>query len=197
MKIVGLTGGIGSGKTTVAGFFRDFGVPVYIADDAGKRLMKTSAEIKKAIISLFGEKAYDNDTPNRKFIASQVFNDSEQLKKLNQIIHPAVEKDFHQWVKEQSYEYVIYEAAILFETGSYKKCDFSILVTAPQELRIERLQERDNSSRSEIKERMNNQWSDEKKEKLADFIIKNEELSQTRLQVEHIHDKILKAGKNC
>lgn len=197
MKIVGLTGGIGSGKTTVAGFFKELGIPVYIADDAGKRLMNTSAEIRKKIISIFGNDAYHGKTPNRKLIASKVFNDAALLEKLNQIIHPAVEADFNVWLKEQSASYVIYEAAILFETGSYKKCDLNILVAAPQKLRIERLQKRDNSSASEIKQRMDNQWSDEKKTRLADFIIKNVELEQTRLQVEDIHDKILKAGKNC
>lgn len=196
MKVVGLTGGIGSGKTTVAGFFRELGIPVYIADEAGKRLMNTSSEIKQAITELFGEESYNGNSPNRKFIASRVFNDKAQLEKLNKIIHPAVEADFKDWLSAQLADYVIYEAAILFETGSYKKCDLNILVTAPQTLRIDRLQKRDNSSREEIKQRMDNQWSDAEKSELADFIIKNEELQQTRLQVEHIHGEILKAGKN-
>lgn len=196
MKIVGLTGGIGSGKTTVARFFEKLDIPVYIADEAGKRLMNSSDEIRVKIIDLFGEAAYEGSVPQRKYIASKVFNDSELLSRLNQIIHPAVEADFKNWLTEQSSEYVIYEAAILFETGGYKKCDFSILVKAPQKLRIERLQKRDNSSKEEIKQRMNNQWSDEKKSELADFIINNEDLTQTKLQVEHIHSEILKAGKN-
>lgn len=197
MMVIGLTGGIGSGKTTVAGFFKERGIPVYIADDAGKRLMSTSVEIRNSIIELFGAEAYKGDTPDRKLIASKVFNDKEQLSKLNQIIHPAVEKDFKEWLSDQSSEYVIYEAAILFEAGGYKKCDYSILVTAPKKLRIQRLQKRDDSSVEEIQERMNNQWSDEKKSKMADFLINNEELAQTKLQVEHIHQEILKAGKNC
>ena len=196
MKIVGLTGGIGSGKTTVARFFEKLDIPVYIADEAGKRLMNSSDEIRVKIIDFFGEAAYEGSVPQRKYIASKVFNDSELLSRLNQIIHPAVEADFKNWLTEQSSEYVIYEAAILFETGGYKKCDFSILVKAPQKLRIERLQKRDNSSKEEIKQRMNNQWSDEKKSELADFIINNEDLTQTKLQVEHIHSEILKAGKN-
>jgi len=196
MKVVGLTGGIGSGKTTVAGFFKELNIPIYIADEAGKRLMNTSSEIRQEIIALFGEEAYQDTLPDRKFIASKVFNDKDLLSKLNKIIHPAVEKDFKNWLKDQSSEYVIYEAAILFETGGYKKCDFSILVTAPQKLRIERLQKRDDSSVEEIKERMNNQWDDEKKSQMADFLINNRELAQTKLQVEHIHHQILKAGKN-
>lgn len=197
MKITGLTGGIGSGKTTVAGFFRKLGVPVYIADDAGKRLLNTSEEIRERVIALFGDQAYSGNNPNRQFIASRVFNNTVMLEKLNAIIHPAVEADFKNWLSGQKADYVIYEAAILFETGSYKKCDFNILVTASQKLRIERLQKRDQSSVEEIEQRMSNQWSDEKKRKLADFIIKNEDLRQTRLQVEHIHEEILKAGKNC
>jgi len=196
MKIVGLTGGIGSGKTTVAGFFKELNIPVYIADDAGKRLMNTSSEIRQEIIDLFGEQAYKEDLPDRKFIASKVFNDKDLLSKLNKIIHPAVAADFQKWVKKQHSAYVIYEAAILFETGGYKKCDFSILVTAPKEMRIQRLQKRDDSSEKEIEERMNNQWSDKKKSSMANFLINNEELTQTKQQVEHIHDKILKAGKN-
>ncbi|MCB7479675.1 dephospho-CoA kinase [Christiangramia sediminis] len=196
MKVVGLTGGIGSGKTTVAGFFKELNIPIYIADEAGKRLMNTSSEIRQEIIALFGEEAYQDTLPDRKFIASKVFNDKDLLSKLNKIIHPAVEKDFKTWLKDQSSEYVIYEAAILFETGGYKKCDFSILVTAPQKLRIDRLQKRDNSSVEEIKERMNNQWNDVKKSQMADFLINNKELAQTKLQVEHIHHQILKAGKN-
>lgn len=197
MKVVGLTGGIGSGKTTVAGFFKELNIPVYIADEAGKRLMNTSSEIRQEIIDLFGDKAYQDNLPDRKFIASKVFNDKGLLSQLNKIIHPAVERDFKDWLKDQSSEYVIYEAAILFETGGYKKCDFNILVTAPRKLKIERLQKRDKSSVEEIKDRMNHQWDDEKKSQMSDFLINNRELAQTKLQVEHIHHQILKAGKNC
>ncbi len=197
MKIIGLTGGIGSGKTTVAGFFKDLNIPVYIADEAGKRLMNTSEEIREKIIALFGEEAYQKKEPNRGYIASRVFKNTGLLKKLNAIIHPAVAKDFEDWKAAQQAEYVIYEAAILFETGSYKNCDFSILVTAPKEIRIKRIQERDGSTTEEIEARMNNQWSDEEKAGLADFIIENEDLHQTKLQVEHINSEILKAGKNC
>ncbi len=197
MKIIGLTGGIGSGKTTVAGFFKELGIPVYIADEAGKRLLATSAEIRKKVIALFGEKAYLEKEPDRKFIASQVFNDKEKLQQLNYVIHPAVAEDFKDWLEKQKSDYIIYEAAILFESGGYKKCDLSILVTASKESRIERLQKRDDSSVEEIEARMNNQWSDERKMKMADFLIKNEELTQTKQRVKHIHTEILKAGQNC
>ena len=194
--VVGLTGGIGSGKTTVAGFFKEKNVPVYIADDAGKRLLETSAEIKEHVIKLIGEKAYTNNTPNRKYIASVVFKNSEKLEALNEIIHPAVAEDFENWLRKQKAAYVIYEAAILFEAGGYKKCDINILVTATKEEKLKRLQERDQSTISEIEARMEKQWSDEQKRKLADFEIENHDLTLTRSRVDELHEIILKRGKN-
>lgn len=194
MKILGLTGGIGSGKTTVAGFFRDLGVPVYIADDEAKVLMNADPQLKAAIIDLFGERAYKKDVLNRKWIASQVFNDQEKLEKLNAIVHPAVVKHFEQWKLEQKSAYVVYEAAILFEKGGYKKCDFNLMITAPRERKIQRLQKRDNSTIEEIEARMNNQWPDEKKAKLADFVIKNIDISKTREEVFSIHRKLLNSA---
>lgn len=196
MKVVGLTGGMGSGKTTVAGFFRELGVPVYIADEAGKRLMDTSVEVKSQIIQAFGKEAYSDGKLNRKFIASKVFNDSEELEKLNKIVHPAVVGDFEKWKSIQTSAYVIYEAAILFETGGEARCDWVILVTAPKEIRIQRLQKRDQSTVEEIEARLKHQWSDEKKRSLADFEIKNDDLSYTKEQVRNIHEIILNAIKN-
>lgn len=192
MKIVGLTGGIGSGKTTVANFFRELGAPVYIADDEAAKLMHTDALLKKKIIAIFGEKSYRDGILNKEFIASHVFNNKEQLKKLNAIVHPAVERHFKEWKKEQYASYIIYEAAILFETGSYKKFDFNILVTAPQDERIKRIQQRDNSQINEIKARMANQWPDSKKENLADFVLNNINISNTKKEVIKIHQFLLK-----
>ncbi|MGB7842156.1 MAG: dephospho-CoA kinase [Salinimicrobium sp.] len=194
MKILGLTGGIGSGKTTVAGFFRDLGVPVYIADDEAKVLMNAEPQLKTAIIDLFGEKAYKENRLNRKWIASQVFNDKEKLEKLNAIVHPAVGKHFEQWKLEQKSAYVVYEAAILFEKGGYKKCDLNLMITAPSERKIHRLQKRDNSTIEEIEARMNNQWPDERKAKLADFVIENIDISRTREEVLSIHRKLLNSA---
>ncbi|MCL6217721.1 dephospho-CoA kinase [Zunongwangia pacifica] len=193
---VGLTGGIGSGKTTISNMFKELGVPVYIADDAGKELMNTSAEIRQKIIQLLGEESYQNDQPNRPFIASKVFQDKNLLEKLNAIIHPAVAQHFREWFAAQSSAYIVYEAAILFEKGSYKDFDYSILVTAPKETRIQRVLKRDHTSREQIEARMNNQWSDEKKEKLADFVIKNEEIEESKKQVIHLNEIILKSAKN-
>ena len=196
MMVVGLTGGIGSGKTTVANYFKDLGVPIYIADIAGKSLMETSTTIKQDIIELLGAEAYNDDLPDRKWIASVVFKDPSKLEDLNKIIHPAVKKDFEEWKLQQTSDYVIYEAAILFEMGGYKACDKTILVTAPMKLRVKRLQNRDGSSVEEIQLRMNNQWSDEKKSALADFVIENVNLNQTKAQVKKLHQIILKTIKN-
>ncbi len=196
MKIVGLTGGIGSGKTTVAGFFKDLGIPVYIADDAGKRLLAENSDIREKVSKLLGVAAYNEQVPDRKYIANRVFKDKDLLEKLNAIIHPAVASDFQDWVSKQTSEYIIYEAAILFEAGGYKKCDLSILVTAPHELKIGRLQKRDDSTVEEIEARMGHQWPDEKKAKLADFLIENKDLKQTKQEVSDIHIQILKAREN-
>lgn len=194
MKVLGLTGGIGSGKTTVAGFFRELGIPVYIADTEAKQLMTSNEKVRSAIIDLFGEEAYEGALPDRKYIASRVFKDKEQLEKLNNIIHPAVARDFEAWKKIQHAPYVVYEAAILFEKGGYKKCDFNLLITAPLESRVRRLRERDKSTLEEIEARMSNQWSDEEKTKLADFIIENRELSKTRQAVGQLHQTLLESA---
>jgi dephospho-CoA kinase len=196
MKVIGLTGGMGSGKTTVANFFKELGIPVYIADDEAKSLMNTSTEVKSKIIGILGEKAYPNGILDRKYVAAQVFNSAEKLEKLNHIVHPAVATDFENWKNSQNSPYVIYEAAILFEKGGHKKCDTVILVTAPYEERIKRLKSRDKSSEEEIDARMKHQWSDSKKRKLADFEIKNSILRNTRQQVRKLHEIILISDKN-
>ncbi len=195
MKIIGLTGGMGSGKTTVANFFKELGVPVYIADVAGKNLMNTNVELKAKIISLFGERAYNNELLDRQFIAEKVFNAPDKLQQLNNIVHPAVGLDFENWKNKQKSPYVIYEAAILFESGGYKKCDFIILVTAPIEERIKRLQDRDQSSLEEIEARIKHQWSDDEKRKLSDFEIINKNLSSTKNQVRNLHEILINTRK--
>ena len=195
MKVIGLTGGMGSGKTTVANFFKELGVPVYIADDAAKNLMNTSTEVKSKIIDLLGEKAYPDGVLDRKYVAAQVFDSAEKLEKLNGIVHPAVATDFENWKNSQNFPYVIYEAAILFEKGGNKKCDAVILITAPYRDRIKRLQQRDKSSEKEIEARMKHQWSDSKKRKLADFEIKNLNIANIREQVRKLHEILLSSYK--
>lgn len=187
MKVLGLTGGIGSGKTTVANFFKELGVPVYIADDEAKKLMNSDPDVQNKVKKVFGEEAYENGSLNRKFLADRVFKDKNLLEQLNSIVHPAVGKHFLKWKQGQDSDYVVYEAAILFEKGGYKKCDRNLLITAPLGERIQRLVERDHASPEEIEARMNNQWPDEKKAALADFIIENKELSITRDEVRKIH----------
>ena len=194
MKVIGLTGGIGSGKTTVANMFRELGVPVYIADDEAKRLMNSNEKVREQIIDLFGREAYTTSGLNRNYIASKVFTDTQLLDRLNAIVHPAVGLDFQKWKKQQVTPYIIYEAAILFEKGGYKNCDYNLLVTAPVDLRIDRIKLRDNTNFEEIQARMNNQWTDKKKEKLADFIIQNVDISKTRQDVRQIHETFLKSA---
>ncbi len=190
MKIVGLTGGIGSGKTTVAKLFSELGVPVYIADVEAKRLTNSSVVIRRKLTKLLGDEAYINGSLNRKFVADKIFTNEALLNAVNAIIHPEVAADFKKWALEQKTNYVIKEAAILFESGGYKQCDLVILVIAPKAVRIERIMMRDGATEDEIEQRMNNQWSDLKKKKFADIIIENIEMENTRRQVESIHNSL-------
>jgi len=191
LKIIGLTGGIGSGKTTVAMLFRALGVPVYIADDEAKKLMSTSKIIKRKLLKLLGEKAYENGLLNRKYVSDIIFEDPLILEKVNAIVHPKVAEHFKRWVKKQNFSYCIKEAAILFESGGYKDCDLIILVTAPKEERIKRVLKRDHVTKSDIELRMKHQWTDEAKEKLADIIIKNTSLEDTKSFVKKIHKSLI------
>ena len=193
MIIVGLTGGIGSGKTTVAKQFMKLGVPVYIADEEAKKLMNRSKIIRRKLIQLFGDHVYLNNELNKPFIADIIFNDKLFLKKMNAIIHPRVAKHFAKWVLKQKTQYVIKEVAILFENGGYKTCDYVITVTAPKKLKIERLLQRDNTTKANIEAIMKNQWSDEEKAERSHFIIENINLENTKKQVLNIHNKIIKA----
>ena len=194
MIVVGLTGGIGSGKTTVANLFRSHGVPVYIADDEARVLTDTSDEIKNGIIAAFGRDLYNEGQLDRKKLASIVFNAPDKLEQLNGIIHPVVRAHFESWLQKQNAPYVIYEAAILFETGAYENFDYTILVTADQNERIKRLLIRDGGTEEEILARMNNQWSDEQKRVYADMEIENMNPEEVKLQVWQIHKKFVEKG---
>ena len=190
-KIIGLTGGIGSGKTTVANYFKSCGFPIYIADDEARKIME-SAAIIKAIKDSFGTAVFENEILNREELAKIVFNNPERLEKLNSIVHPAVKKHFEQWLlQNQAAPYVIYEAAILFESGRYKDCDIIITVTAPIESRIERVIKRDKTTRELVLKRINAQWTDEKRISKSDFIIENISVETTKLEIDRIL-KILK-----
>ncbi|SDX14098.1 dephospho-CoA kinase [Aequorivita viscosa] len=191
MKIIGLTGGIGSGKTTVAKMFAELGIPVYNSDVEAKILTNTSEAIRKELILLLGDETYKNGKLDRKFLADKIFNDKVLLQKVNAIIHPKVGEHFKNWVANQTAPYVIKEAAILFESGSNVQCDLVILVTASKKERIRRVMDRDQVSKTEVEARMNNQWNDSEKIKLSNFVIQNETLPETKMQVETIHSQLI------
>jgi dephospho-CoA kinase len=182
-KVIGLTGGIGSGKTTVANLFSTFGIPVYITDLEAKRLMESDLiliQIKK----LFGESVFENGVLSREKLSQIVFNNKEKLEQLNKIVHPAVKQHFKNWVLEnQKALFVIYESAILFESGSYKECDYIINVVSPIEVRIQRVIKRDNTTREKVLERMKNQWNDEEKSSKSDFVIENSSVERLKLDI--------------
>lgn len=190
-KIIGLTGGIGSGKTTIANYFQSFGIPVYIADDEARKIMRSS-EIIDIIKNTFGEAIFENGILNREKLAKIVFNEPEKLEKLNNIVHPTVKKHFDHWLLQyKKVPYVIYEAAILFESGRYKDCDLIITVTAPVDIRIQRVIERDKTTRELVLKRINAQWTDEKRIFKSDFVIENILLKNAKREVDRIL-KILK-----
>lgn len=191
MKVIGLTGGIGSGKSTVARMFELLNVPVYYADQEAKRLMTSSADLKLGIRQLFGEGAYINDRLNRGYIADIVFRDKEKLKALNALVHPEVRKDFLHWVDIQDAPYVIQENPLIFEKNDQGSFDKVIVVTADKEVRIQRIIERDGLSKDQVLDRMANQLDDAKKTELADFLIYNETLANTKIQVNAIHQQLL------
>lgn len=189
--IVGLTGGIGSGKTTVAKMFQEFDIPVYIADDEAKKLMVTSKFIKRKLIALFGDNVYVQGQLNKPLISQAIFNDKEKLKQMNAIVHPRVGQHFDRWVKKQNTPYVLKESAILFESGGADQCDLIVTVTAPKEIRIERVLERDDFSKEKVESIMANQLGEKEKIAKSNFVIHNLNLEETKKQVREIHLKIL------
>ncbi len=191
MKIIGLTGGIGSGKTTIAKMFEALGVPVYYADDEAKKLMNTSIKIKNKLIDVFGNETYKNEKLNRHFLANLIFNDKEKLFKINKIIHPEIDNHFNNWVKKQKSTYVIQENAIIFESDKQNNFDVIITVTAPKNEKIKRVIARDNSTKTKVLERMKNQLSDSFKIANSKYVIYNIDLEQSKLQVQQIHSKLV------
>ena len=192
MLRIGLTGGIGSGKSTVARIFEVLGIPVYKADDEAKRLMTEDVTLRSNIISSFGEASYTNDILNRKYLSEQVFNDSEKIKLLNSLVHPATLKDAAEWMEKQKAPYVIKEAALIFESGSEKMLDYVIGVKAPLALRIERTIKRDNVTSERVQARIDLQMDEEEKLHLCDYIIVNDEKQMLIPQVLALHENFLK-----
>jgi dephospho-CoA kinase len=185
-KVVGLTGGIGSGKTTIANHFGSLGIPVYIADDEARKIMQ-SAEIVAAIKKTFGSAIFEDNILNRTQLAEVVFGNADKLKLLNAIVHPAVKNNFKQWLSQHNeFPLVVYEAAILFENGSYKDFHWIITVIAPVESRIQRVIERDGVTREQVLKRINAQWTDEQRLSKSDFIIENIDSEITKIKTEEI-----------
>lgn len=186
---VGLTGGIGSGKTYVSKIIESLGYSVFNSDDEAKKIM-LAPHVVAQVKEVFGEEAYIDSVLNRKYIADHIFSNTELKEKLNNIVHPAVRQAFSDWSEKQNNSIVFNEAAILFETDSYKQFDYTILVTADEETRIQRVVKRDNATPAEIKARMDNQWPDAKKEKLASFILINDYKQDVLTQIKEIIQKI-------
>jgi dephospho-CoA kinase len=195
MLKVGLTGGIGSGKTTVAKIFELLNIPVYYADDAAKKIMNTDDELKSKIKNHFGNQSYFNGELNRKYLASEVFNDNYKLDLLNAMVHPVTMNNALQWFDQQTTPYAIKEAALLFEAGATDQLDVVIGVFAPKELRIKRTVDRGELNHEEVVKRMNRQIQDEIKLKLCDFVLKNDEQELLIPQVLKLHQQLLSMAK--
>lgn len=190
---IGITGGMGVGKTSVSRIFETFGIPIYDADQRAKALMTDNEAVRKDIEDEFGWDAYKKDRSlNRKYLAKIVFDNPDKLEKLNAIVHPRVFENYNQWVKEQSgAPYTIKEAALMFETESYKQLDEIIVVTCPINIRIDRIMKRDNSKREDVLKRINNQMTDKERLKRANYIIKNDGSKSLIHQSLDIHRQIL------
>jgi dephospho-CoA kinase len=188
---VGLTGGIGSGKSMVARIFEILGIPVYYADEAARELQNNDPQLQAQIISLFGPGAYVEGKLDRKFISTVVFGDRDKLEQLNALVHPATIRDAAEWLEKQDSPYAIKEAALIFESGSQRDLDLVIGVTAPEALRIKRTMHRDSVSEEEVRQRMERQLSDRIKMRLCDYVIHNDEQQLLIPQVLVIHEKLL------
>lgn len=191
MKKIGITGGIGSGKTYVASVFQSLGIPIFNTDIQAKKIMTSSGKLIKLVKEEFGNDIYKDSDLNKEKLASIVFSNSDKLQKLNSLVHPIVKEELNNWCKKQTSPYVIKEAAILFESNSHIGLDAVICVSAPLDLRMKRLLNRDDYSEKEIKKRIENQISQEEKEKLSDYIIVNDEKELLLPKIIKIHKELL------
>jgi len=192
MLKIGITGGIGSGKTTACKLFELLGIPVYYSDDASKELLRSNAAVKARVLDVFGNSLLDQQgAVDRKTLAAIVFNDTTELDKLNAIMHPAVALDFEHWIKKQAAPYILKEAAILFESGAYQKVDSVITIAAPLELKIQRTIKRDGLPKEDVLVRIQNQLSDDEKIKRSEFVIYNDDQQLLIPQVLKIHSQLL------
>ena len=191
MKHYALTGGIGSGKSTVLKLFNELGVPTFAADDSAKKAMEQDASIQQQIIEIFGEASYIKGKLNRSFIAQKVFGNQEKLQQLNAVVHPAARAAYVNWQQKQDAPYTIYEFPLVFELGEQDRFDGVILVVSPESLRIQRVKKRDNIFESAIRKRIIHQWTDEQKQPLADMVIHNDIMDETVSQVHKLHSQLM------
>lgn len=195
---IGITGGIGSGKTTVCQIFEQLGIPVFYADTVAKEIMVTDPVLREGMMNTFGIESYElSGKLNNKHIAQIVFNNKTELEKLNALVHPAVFRAFESWQQTipADVPYNLKEAALLFESGSYQMCDHSILVTASKAVKIKRVMERDSVTSEQVEARMDKQLSDEEKKKMADFLITNDESQSVILQILELHHQFINLTK--
>lgn len=193
---IGLTGGIGSGKSTVAKVFEVLGVPVFYADVAAKEMMNSNAVLRQQLMAAFGDETYANNKLNNAYLASIVFNDEAQLERLNSIVHPATIAEAERWFAEENTPYVIKEAALLFESGSASGLDYIIGVSAPQQVRIQRVMKRDKITKEQVLQRINKQMDEAEKMKLCDFVLINDEQQMLLPQVIQLHQQLLTLSTN-
>ena len=190
--IIGLTGGMGSGKTTILKMFQKLGADIYIADVEAKQLMINSESLRNKIINAFGKESYVNKVLNRTYLSKTVFSDAEKLKLLNSFVHPAVQKHFKEFVLKSNAKYVVFESALLFKSKIQDLCTYKIVVTAPLSIRLERIMRRDTLSKLEIEQRLNQQNSSDEMISKADFVIENLDLEISKREVLKLHELILK-----
>lgn len=190
MKRIGLTGNIGSGKTTVASCFEILGIAVFNADKQAKLLMNKDVNLKQSLIAEFGKEVFLNNELNRKYLSKLAFNDDLVLKRLNALVHPVVQEAFEKWSIQQSGAYVIKEAAILFESNTYQSLDAIICISCPEEIRLKRILKRDDLSEKDVRQRMSHQWAEEKKISLSDYTITNDNSFLVMPQILHVHNAL-------
>jgi dephospho-CoA kinase len=193
MKHYALTGGIGSGKSTVLTLFSELGVPTFAADDSAKMAMEQDVDIKAKITALFGEASYAKGKLNRPFIAEQVFDNKEKLQQLNALVHPAARAAYSNWQQAQDAPYTVYEFPLVFELGEQERFDGVILVISPEASRIQRVENRDGVTEEAIRKRMMHQWTDEQKQPLTDMLIHNNSIDETADQVHKLHLQLMRA----
>ena len=190
MKRIGLTGNIGSGKTTVASCFEILGIAVFNADKQAKLLMDKDVDLKQSLITEFGKEVFFNNELNRKYLSNLAFNDDLVLKRLNALVHPVVQDAFEKWSIQQSGVYVIKEAAILFESNTYQSLDAIICISCPEEIRLKRILKRDNLSEKQVRQRMSHQLAEEKKISLSDYVITNDNSCLVTPQILSVHNAL-------